>query len=212
MRRRFWIAVALTVPLVALAMADMAGWLPGPLAGRAAAWLQFALATPVVLWCGWPLLERGARSLVTRRLNMFTLIGLGVAVAYGFSVVATLLPGVVPEAMRHGGHAALYFESAAMIVTLVLLGQVLELRARHRTGAALRALLDLAPKQALRIGADDVETPVPLGGASRRRPAASPARREGAGGRRRARGARRAWTSPWSPASRSPSRRGRAMP
>ena len=162
MRRRFGIAVALTVPLVALAMADMAGRLPGPLAGRTAAWLQLVLATPVVLWCGWPLLERGARSLATRSLNMFTLIGLGVAVAYGFSVVATVLPGLVPEAMRHGGHAALYFESAAMIVTLVLLGQVLELRARHRTGAALRALLDLAPKEALRIGADDAETSVPL--------------------------------------------------
>jgi len=162
MRRRFGIAVALTVPLVALAMADMAGRLPGSLAGRTAAWLQLALATPVVLWCGWPLLERGVRSLATRSLNMFTLIGLGVAVAYAFSVVATVLPGIVPAAMRHGGHAALYFESAAMIVTLVLLGQVLELRARHRTGAALRALLDLAPKEALRIGADDVEASVPL--------------------------------------------------
>jgi len=162
MRRRFWIAVAFTVPLVVVAMAHMVA--PGAqwAAGRAGAFLQLALATPVVLWCGWPLLERGARSLATRRLNMFTLIGLGVAVAWGFSVVATLLPGVVPQALRHGGQAALYFESAAMIVTLVLLGQVLELRARQRTGAALRALLDLAPKQALRIGADDVETSVPL--------------------------------------------------
>jgi P-type Cu+ transporter len=162
MRRRFWIAVALTVPLVAVAMADMAGLATGALTGRTAAFLQLALATPVVLWCGWPLLERGARSLATRSLNMFTLIGLGVAVAYGFSVVSTVLPGVVPEAMRHGGQSALYFESAAMIVTLVLLGQVLELRARHRTGEALRALLDLAPKEAMRIGADDVEASVPL--------------------------------------------------
>jgi P-type Cu+ transporter len=162
MRRRFWIAAAFTVPLVAVAMADMAGLATGALAGRTAAFVQLVLATPVVLWCGWPLLERGARSLATRNLNMFTLIGLGVTVAYGFSVVATVLPGVVPEAMRQGGHAALYFESAAMIVTLVLLGQVLELRARHRTGEALRALLDLAPKEAMRIGADDVEASVPL--------------------------------------------------
>jgi Cu+-exporting ATPase len=162
MRRRFWIAAALTAPLVVLAMAHMVAPAAAWAVGRTAAFLQLALATPVVLWCGWPLLERGARSLATRRLNMFTLIGLGVTVAFGFSVVATLLPGIVPQAMRQDGHVALYFESAAMIVTLVLLGQVLELSARRRTGEALRALLDLAPKQALRIGADDVEASVPL--------------------------------------------------
>ncbi|HSW34927.1 MAG TPA: copper-translocating P-type ATPase, partial [Steroidobacteraceae bacterium] len=104
----------------------------------------------------------GWRSLATRQLNMFTLIGLGVGVAYGFSVVATLAPALLPDTLQHGGHTALYYESAAMIVTLVLLGQVLELRARHRTGAALRALLDLTPKEALRLGEDGVDAMVPL--------------------------------------------------
>jgi Cu+-exporting ATPase len=162
MRRRFLVALALTVPLVALEMASMAGWLPASLAGTWPAWSQLALATPVVLGCGWPLLERAWRSLAGRSLNMFTLIGLGVAVAWGYSAVATLAPGLVPAAFRHGGHAALYFESAAMIVTLVLLGQVLELRARHRTGEALRALLDLAPAEAVRLGEDGAEATVPL--------------------------------------------------
>ena len=162
MRRRFRIALAFTVPLVGLEMIGMAGRAPAVLAGPLAAWLQFALATPVVLWCGWPLLVRGARSIVSRSLNMFTLIGLGVAVAYGFSVVALLAPGVVPEAFREGRHATLYFESAAMIVTLVLLGQVLELRARQRTGAALRSLLDLAPRDAMRIDDDGGESPVAI--------------------------------------------------
>ena len=162
MGRRFWIALALTVPLVLYAMAGMGGLLPTALAGAGLPWVQFALATPVVLWCGWPLLARGWRSLATRQLNMFTLIGLGVGVAYGFSVVATVAPALLPDSLQHGGHAALYYESAAMIVTLVLLGQVLELRARHRTGAALRALLDLTPKEALRLGEDGVEAVVPL--------------------------------------------------
>jgi len=162
MRRRFWIAAALTMPLVAAAMSGMVGGSPGWLTVTRSAWVQLLLATPVVLWCGWPLLERGWQSLRTRHLNMFTLIGLGVAVAYGFSVVATRVPAVVPHAFRHGGGASLYFESAAMIVTLVLLGQVLELRARGRTGAALRALLDLAPKMALRIAADGEEAELPL--------------------------------------------------
>jgi Cu+-exporting ATPase len=162
MRRRFVIALVLTVPLVAYAMAAMMGWFPARLTGAATGWVQFALATPVVLWCGWPLLTRGWASLVTRNLNMFTLIGLGVVVAYGYSVVAILAPDAVPQAFRHGGQAALYFESAAMIVTLVLLGQVLELRARSRTGAALRALLDLAPKTAQRIGPDGHEQEIAL--------------------------------------------------
>ncbi len=162
MRRRFIVALALTLPLFVLAMGGMLGWKPAGLSPAASAWLQLALATPVVLWCGWPLLERGARSIANRSLNMFTLIGLGVAVAYGYSVAATLLPALVPHTFRHGGHAALYFESAAMIVTLVLLGQVLELRARGRTGAALRALLDLAPRRAQRLEADGQEREVPL--------------------------------------------------
>ena len=162
MRRRFWLALALTLPLVAVEMAAMFGSLPPSVGGLHLPWLQLALATPVVLWCGWPLLARGWRSIVHRSPNMFTLIGLGVAVAYGFSALATLVPELVPAVFRHGEHPALYFESAAMIVTLVLLGQVLELRARHRTGAALRALLDLAPKSALRLADDGNEDPVPL--------------------------------------------------
>jgi Cu+-exporting ATPase len=162
MRRRFWIALALTLPLVAVEMAAMFGSLHLSLGGRGLPWLQLLLATPVVLWCGWPLLQRGWRSIVHRSPNMFTLIGLGVAVAYGFSTLATLVPEWVPAVFRHGEHPALYFESAAMIVTLVLLGQVLELRARHRTGAALRALLDLAPKSALRLADDGSEDSVPL--------------------------------------------------
>ena len=162
MRRRFWVSLGLTIPLVVLAMSGMAGQLPAPTARWNTAWVQLLLATPNVLWCGWPLLARGGQSLRSRHFNMFTLIGLGVAVAYGFSVVATVAPGVVPHAFNHGGHASLYFESAAMIVTLVLLGQVLELRARSRTGAALRALLDLAPKQALLVkdGGDEHEVPL----------------------------------------------------
>jgi len=162
MRRRFWIALALTLPLVAVEMAAMFGSLPLSVGGAGLPWLQLLLATPVVLWCGWPLLQRGWRSIVHRSPNMFTLIGLGVSVAYGFSALATLVPEWVPAVFRHGEHPALYFESAAMIVTLVLLGQVLELRARHRTGAALRALLDLAPKTALRLAADGNEDSVPL--------------------------------------------------
>jgi Cu+-exporting ATPase len=162
MRTRFWVSLALTIPLVVLAMAGMAGRLPSRLAHANTAWLQLLLATPVVLWCGWPLLQRAAQSLRSRHFNMFTLIGLGVAVAFGFSVLATAAPGIVPSAFNHGGHASLYFESAAMIVTLVLLGQVLELRARSRTGAALRALLDLTPKTALRLAEDGEEREVSL--------------------------------------------------
>ena len=162
MRRRFWIALALTLPLVAVEMATMFGSLHLSVGSLNLPGLQLLLATPVVLWCGWPLLQRGWRSILNRSPNMFTLIGLGVAVAYGFSALATLVPEWVPAVFRHGAHPALYFESAAMIVTLVLLGQVLELRARHRTGAALRALLDLAPKSALRLADDGKEDSVPL--------------------------------------------------
>jgi len=162
MRRRFLVSLVLTLPLFALAMTGMLGWLPPGWSWATSPWTQFVLATPVVLWCGWPLLARGARSLATRRLNMFTLIGLGVVAAYGYSAFATLLPAAVPHTFRHGGAAALYFESAAMIVTLVLLGQVLELRARRRTGAALRALMDLAPKTARRLEPDGQEAEIPL--------------------------------------------------
>jgi len=162
MRRRFWVAAALTLPLVLMAMSGMFGFALRGLGGPRSAWMQMLLATPVVLWCGRPLLERGWQSLRSRHFNMFTLIGLGVAVAYGFSVFATIVPDAIPHSFRHRDGMSLYFESAAMIVTLVLLGQVLELRARGRTGAALRALLDLVPKTALRIDADGQEGEVPL--------------------------------------------------
>jgi Cu+-exporting ATPase len=160
MRRRFRVSAVLTVPLFLLAMGEMA-W--PALAHRGFVWLQLALATPVVLWGGWPFFTRGWASLATRRLNMFTLIALGTGAAWGYSLIATLAPGVFPDSFRgHGGAVAVYFEAAAVIVTLVLLGQVLELRARSRTGAAIRALLGLAPKTARRVGDDGSETDVPL--------------------------------------------------
>jgi P-type Cu+ transporter len=161
MRRRFVVSAVLTVPLVALAMG--AHWLPG--LGHAAwtNWLELALATPVVLWGGWPFFVRAWQSVVNKSLNMFTLIGLGTAVAYGYSVVATVAPGVFPESFRGmGGKVGVYFEAAAVIVTLVLLGQVLELRARSKTGAAIRALLGLAPRTARRIEPDGAELDVSL--------------------------------------------------
>jgi Cu+-exporting ATPase len=163
MRQRLRWAIVFTVPLFLLAMGGMLGMFKHALASPVAHWLQFALATPVVLWCGAPLLQRGWQSLRTRNLNMFTLIGLGVAVAYGCSVLGTLFPQLLPHALRHDGAPPLYFESAAMIVTLVLLGQVLELRARQQTGAALRALLDLVPRKAHRIEPDGSEAEIDLG-------------------------------------------------
>ena len=121
------------------------------------------LATPVVLWAGWPFFERGWRSVLTRNLNMFTLIAIGTGAAYAYSVVATLLPGIFPAALQgHDGAVPVYFEAAAVITVLVLLGQVLELRARESTGGAIRALLDLAPKTARRIAADGSESEIPL--------------------------------------------------
>ena len=164
MTRRFTVSAILTLPLVIVAMADMIpGMSVGWLHGGAMGWIGLVLATPVVLWGGWPFFVRGVTSIVTRHLNMFTLIALGVAAAYAYSVVAVLAPGVFPEAFRAaGGEVGVYFESAAVIVTLVLLGQVLELRARDRTGAAIRALLELAPRTARRIGADDRDEDVPL--------------------------------------------------
>jgi Cu+-exporting ATPase len=165
MTRRFQVSLALTVPVFALAMVEM---FPGhPLAHRlspsAVAWIQAVLATPVVLWGGWPFFARGWASLVSRNLNMFTLIAIGTGAAWIYSAAAVLAPGAFPDSFRdpHGG-VAVYFEAAAVIVTLVLLGQVLELRARGRTGAAIRALLDLAPKTARRIAEDGAERDVPL--------------------------------------------------
>jgi Cu+-exporting ATPase len=165
MTRRFLVSLALTLPVFALAMGEM---LPGnPLAhalpGGVRGWLELALATPVVLWGGWPFFVRGAISLRTRHLNMFTLISIGTGAAWLFSVAATLAPGWFPASFRgHGGEVAVYFEAAAVIVTLVLLGQVLELRARRQTGDAIRALLGLAPKTARRLEADGSERDVPL--------------------------------------------------
>jgi len=156
MTRRFWIGAALTLPVFLLAMSHLIpalgrqAWLDG----EGVRWLQFALATPVVGWAGWPFFVRGWRSVVSLHLNMFTLISLGVGAAYLFSAVAMLLPGLLPEALQHGGKAPLYFEAAATVVVLVLLGQVLELRARSRTGSAIKALLNLAPPTAHRVGAD----------------------------------------------------------
>jgi len=164
MTRRFWVSLTLTAPLLAIAMADMlpgmpvqhalpSGWLP---------WIELLLATPVVLWGGRPFFERGWISIVHRATNMFTLIAMGTGVAYGYSLLATIAPGVFPPSFREmGGRPPVYFEASAAIVTLVLLGQVLELRARGRTGTAIRALLDLAPKTA-RLLRDGDETDIPL--------------------------------------------------
>jgi P-type Cu+ transporter len=164
MTRRFWISVTLTAPLLAIAMIDMlpgmpieqalpAGWLP---------WIELMLATPIVLWGGWPFFQRGWASIVNRSTNMFTLIAMGTGVAYAYSLIATVAPGIFPASFRNmSGKPPVYFEAAAAIVTLVLLGQVLELRARSRTGAAIRALLDLSPKTA-RILRNGNEEDIPL--------------------------------------------------
>jgi Cu+-exporting ATPase len=142
MTRRFWIGAGLTLPVFALAMAHLfpalgrQPWVDG----NASRWMQFALATPAVWWAGWPLLQRGWRSIWTHQLNMFTLIAIGVGAAFVLSAVAMLMPGIFPDTMQHEGKIAIYFESAAVIVVLVMLGQVLELRARSRTGSAIKAL------------------------------------------------------------------------
>ncbi|MEZ5541431.1 MAG: heavy metal translocating P-type ATPase [Pseudomonadota bacterium] len=165
MTRRFGVSVVLALPVLLLAMtADLVpGRLPQLLTLPRLQWIEFLLATPVVWWCGWPLLLRGWRSLTTLNLNMFTLIGLGVAVAWGYSTVALLFPGLFPPAMQTAaGRVPVYFEAAAVITALVLLGQVLELRARSRTGAAIRQLLGLAPNTARRVHADGSEQDVPL--------------------------------------------------
>jgi Cu+-exporting ATPase len=160
MSRRFWVAAALSVPLLAAAMG---GHSLAMLPPRSMAWLQLALATPAVLWGGWPFFQRGWESLKNRNLNMFTLIALGTGVAYLYSVVAAIMPGVFPASFRGpDGGVPLYFEAASVVVALVLLGQVLELRARSQTGGAIRALLDLAPKQARLVREDGSEEDLPL--------------------------------------------------
>jgi len=164
MTRRLWVSSALTIPLVIFGMFRHSPGLnlPHPLVAWGP-WIELALATPVVLWGGWPFFERAWTSVVLRHLNMFTLIGLGVAVSYVYSVIATVFPDLFPATFRdEHGHVGVYFEAAAAIVALVLLGQVMELRARSRTGAAIRALLNLAPKTARRIEANGNEIDVPL--------------------------------------------------
>jgi len=161
---RVWVSAVLAIPLLVITMGPMLGlpirdWL----GERAAVWLELALATPVVLWAALPFFRRGWASILNRSPNMWTLISIGVGAAYLYSVVATLFPGIFPHQFRgHGGSVPVYFEAAAVIVALVFVGQVLELRARERTGSAIRALLDLAPKTARRIGKDGTETDVPL--------------------------------------------------
>jgi Cu+-exporting ATPase len=164
MARRFWIAAALTLPVFLLSMLPMAGVPVDRMLGQTASrWLQLLLATPVVLWAGWPFFDRGFRSFVTGHLNMFTLIAIGTSAAYLSSVAAMLFPQFIPHQFRHDGGVPVYFEAAAVIITLVLLGQLLELRARHRTGAAIRELLSLAPPLA-RVVRDGQEQEVPLDG------------------------------------------------
>lgn len=164
MTRRFWVGVALSIPLLAISMSGMAAGSPlHNLPAGWMEWLQLVLATPVVLWGGWPFFQRGWASLVNRHLNMFTLIAMGTGTAYVFSVIATLVPGIFPASfLGHGGRPEVYFESAAIIVTLVLLGQVLELRARRQTSSAIKALLDLNPKTARRLRPDGLDEEIPL--------------------------------------------------
>lgn len=163
MTRRFWIGLAITAPVLLLEMGGHVAGLDHVIGHVASNWVQLALATPVVLWAGWPFFVRGAKSLVTRKLNMFTLIAMGTGIAWAYSVVATLAPEAFPAAFRApDGSVAVYFEAAAVITVLVLLGQVLELRARETTSGAIRALLDLAPKTARRIKVDGSEEEIPL--------------------------------------------------
>ena len=165
MRRRFWVSLILTIPVVVIAMGHM---IPGrPLEHLATryfwGWVELALATPVVLWGGWPFFVRGVQSIINRSLNMFTLIGLGVSVAYIYSLIAKIFPEIFPASFRDAaGNVGVYFEAAAFIVTLVLMGQVLELRARSQTSAAIKALLGLAPKTARRLKEDGTEEDIPL--------------------------------------------------
>ena len=164
MIRRFWIGTVLTLPLLVFVMGDMFKW-EGPrhLFGASLPWLELTLGTPVVIWCGWPFFERCWQSFVNRSLNMFTLIAIGIGVAWGYSTVGVLAPGLFPESFRtHGGRVGLYFEAAAVITVLVLLGQVMELKARSQTSAAIRALLGLAPNTARKVNPDGSEEDTPL--------------------------------------------------
>ena len=189
MTRRFWIGLGLALPVFLLEMGghllDLHMWI-GP---QTSNWIQLALATPVVLWAGWPFFERGWQSLVNRSLNMFTLIAMGTGVAWIYSVVATVAPA---SFRRRSGPStasvAVYFEAAAVITVLVLLGQVLELRAREQTGGAIRALLDLVPKTARRVRDDGGDEDIALDAGRRRRSAARPSRRDRSGRRRAHRG------------------------
>jgi Cu+-exporting ATPase len=163
--RRFWIGTVLTIPLLILTMAPYVGFpeVRDFFGERATLWIELVLGTPVVLWCGWPFMVRGWNSFKTMNLNMFSLISMGVMAAWLFSVVAVLAPGIFPDGFRDAeGHVGVYFEAAAVIVTLVLLGQVMELRAREGTGKAIRALLDMAAKTARVIRDDDTEEEIPL--------------------------------------------------
>ena len=165
MSRRFWISAALAFPVFVLAMvADLApALLPQALSMSTVQWIEFVLATPVVIWGGWPFFVRGWQSVITWNLNMFTLISLGVAVAWTYSTVALLFPGLFPAIMQmQGGLVDVYFEAAAVITALVLMGQVLELRARSQTGSAIKMLLGLAPKTARIVREDGSEADIPL--------------------------------------------------
>ncbi len=162
MSNRFWIGLALTIPLFAMTMVEMVGVsLSSWISPKASGWLQLILATPVVLWAGWPFFQRGWRSIINRSLNMFTLIAIGTGAAYFYSLVAVIFPNIFPASFRSEGHVAIYFEASAVIVVLVLLGQVLELRARRRTSGAIRELLSLAPPTAI-VVRDGEEVEVPL--------------------------------------------------
>ncbi len=164
-KRRFWIGAVLTVPLLVLSMGPLVGlgFVREAVGEKAALWLELALATPVVLWSGWPFFVRGVKSVITRNLNMFTLIAMGVGAAFAFSVVAVYIPEIFPEGFRSAdGHVGVYFEAGAVIVVLVLLGQLMELGARERTGAAVRALLDMAAKSARVIRDDGSEEEIPI--------------------------------------------------
>ncbi len=163
MSRRFWVSLALTAPVLGLVMSEFVPGLRDLIQPARAKWVELVLSSPVVLWGGWPFFTRAWSSIVARSLNMFTLIGLGVGVAYAYSVVAVLAPGIFPAGFRADMRGpAVYFEAAAVITTLILLGQVLELRARSQTNAAIRSLLELAPKMARRLRADGSEEDVPL--------------------------------------------------
>lgn len=162
MRKRFWIALVLTLPVFALEMGGHIFNVHHYINAAVSNWIQLVLATPVVLWAGKPFFERGWQSLKTRNLNMFTLIAMGTGVAWIYSIVATFTPDIFPETFQKNGAVAVYFEAAAVITLLVLLGQVLELKAREQTGGAIRALLDLVPKTARRVGQNGEETDVPI--------------------------------------------------